>query len=169
MLHLYFGQGKGKTSAAIGLGIRAAGHGKRVLMVQFLKCRESGECLFLKDCKNFTIKRFESEHPFIINPTPAQREKLQKEISIAFDFATQSVTDYNVIILDEVLDAVEFGFLNEEKLISLINIRNNDTEIIFTGRNPSKKLLELTDYATDMKLIKHPYQQGIKARKGIEY
>ena len=172
MLHLYFGNGKGKTSAAIGLGIRACGRGKRVLMVQFLKCQQTGEQLFLQDCEQFVIRRFESQHGFVINPTPDQRELLKSEIAQAFNFAKSEVQAGNcdVLILDEVLDAVELGFLNNAELIALANIGNNkNIELAFTGRKPSDELLEIADYATELKLIKHPYQKGVTAREGIEY
>ena len=172
MLHLYFGMGKGKTSSSIGLGIRAAGRNLRVLMVQFLKCEESGELLFLENSENFTIRRFESKHSFIINPTDSQTELLKKEISVAIEFAKNEINAKNcdVLILDEVLDVVDLGFLDESELISLANIGNNhNVELAFTGRNASDKLIELADYVTDLRLVKHPYEKGITAREGIEY
>ena len=172
MLHLNIGKGKGKTSSAIGLGIRAAGRGKNVLMVQFLKCQETGEMLFLQDCEKFIIKRFESEHGFVIKPNAEQTEQLQREINNAFEFAKSQVENENcdVLILDEVLDAVILGFLSDEQLISLVNIgKNNDVEFVFTGRSASAELINFADYVTDMTLVKHPFQKGIKAREGIEY
>jgi len=171
MLHLNFGNGKGKTSSAVGLGIRSAGRGKNVLMIQFLKCQETGEQLFLRDCPNFIIKRFESEHNFIINPNAEQKAQLTAEIAVAIEFATAQIQERkcDVLILDEVLDAVELGFLDEAKLINLVNIGKNDIEFVFTGRRASAELIDFADYVTDMVSIKHPFQKGVKAREGVEF
>jgi len=171
MLHLYYGNGKGKTSSAIGLGIRAAGRGKNVLMIQFLKCQETGEQLFLSDCQNFDIHRFESEHSFVINPTAEQKIQLTEEIAVAIDFAKEQISNHqcDVLILDEVLDTVILDLLSESELISLINLGKNKIEFVFTGRRASSELIEIADYVTDMMLIKHPFQKGVNARKGIEF
>ncbi|MCL2838777.1 MAG: cob(I)yrinic acid a,c-diamide adenosyltransferase [Oscillospiraceae bacterium] len=171
MLHLYYGDGKGKTSSAVGLGIRAAGRGFGVLMIQFLKCQPSGEVLFLKDCENFTVRRFESEHSFIMDTSESLNEKLKSEIAEAIAFAKNAVAAKacDVLILDEVLDAVDLGFVDEDELISLINIGKNDIELAFTGRRASDRLIERADYVTDLTQVKHPYQKGVIAREGFEY
>jgi len=170
MLHLNIGKGKGKTSSALGLGIRAAGRGLNVLVIQFLKCQQSGEILFLQNCPKFQIRRFESEHGFVIKPTKKQTEQLQKEINDAFEFAKTQVENEkcDVLILDEILDAVTLGLLSDSQLVSLVKF-NNSIEFVFTGRSASTQLIELADYVTDMTLVKHPFQKGIKAREGIEF
>jgi len=169
MLHLYFGNGKGKTSAAIGLGVRACGRGRHVLMAQFLKSQESGEILYFNDCKLFNALQFKANTGFVINPTDEQREQLKEEINLAIKFVESELANYDVIILDEVLDAIDLELLDEEALISRLISGNDNIEFVFTGRRASDRLIELADYVTDMTLVKHPYQRGVKAREGIEY
>ena len=170
MIHLYLGNGKGKTSSAVGLGVRAAGRGLRVLMLQFLKCTPSGEVLFLADCKNFTIKLFESQHNFVKSPLDKENATLKSEITAAFEYAKNALSknEYDVLILDEVLDAAELGFISEASLISLLGI-GYTKEIVLTGRRASEELIKIADYVSEFVLKKHPYQRGINAREGIEF
>ena len=153
MIHIYYGYGKGKTSAAIGLGMRAKGAGKSVSLVQFLKDCNSSE---LKSVP-FDIFKAPGSLPF--NPDESYKEW----VDAACDYIKSCGSD--VIILDEFLDVIP-SFIDEEKALSLIG---KDCEIVITGHKEIKPLFEKADYITFMDKIKHPYDKGVKARKGIEF
>ena len=167
MIHLYYGNGKGKTTAAIGLALRCAGSGKRVLMFQFLKGNDSSE-RSLTDNIIDVVKGKDNEK-FIFNMNKKEKaeaaafytDKLRKIDIIA--------NKYDMIILDEAIDAVNAGFTAEPELIDFIKKHKEKSEIIITGHNPSQKLIDVSDYVTEMRKIKHPFDNGAVARKGIEY
>ena len=138
LIHIYCGDGKGKTTAALGAAVRAAGRGRRVLISRFLKTEDSGEVISFKE---------------------AWRVAAGKE----------GGDGYDLLILDEVIGAVNLGFVDEMALIAALKERPEALEVILTGRNPSEALCSYADYLTEMKLRKHPFTEGIAARKGIEY
>ena len=153
MIHIYYGNGKGKTTAAIGLGIRARGAGLGVSLVQFLKDNKSSEL----GAADFEV--FEAPGSLPFNPG----REYQEWVNSAVSFIENCKSD--VIILDEFLDVIP-DFLSVNKALELIN---RDAEIIITGHKEVKELFEKADYITHMKKEKHPFDKGIKARKGIEY
>ncbi len=144
-IHVYTGDGKGKTTAALGLALRAIGNGFKVIMFQFLKERECGE--HKVRIENFKIIRMKN---FDINEILKEIEK------------------YDVVILDEVFNAIYKGIVKLEDLVSLLKNRPENVEIILTGRNAPKEIIEIADLVTEMRKIKHYYDKGVKARKGIE-
>ncbi len=154
MIHIYYGYGKGKTSSAIGAGMRAKGAGKSVFFAQFLKDNKSSELTVLP----FDI--FEAPESVAFNPDASYKEWTDA----AIDAAKNSPCDF--IILDEFLDVIP-NFVSIAEAIDLL--KNTDKEIIITGHKEIKELFELADYLTFMDKIKHPYDKGVKARKGIEY
>jgi len=153
MLHIYYGNGKGKTTAAIGLGIRARGAGMSVSLVQFLKDCNSSE---LKAVDFEVIKAPESL-PF----NPGREYQAWVDSAICFVESCSS----EVIILDEFLDVIP-DFVSEEQALKLIN---KEAEVIITGHKEIKPLFEKADYITHMEKIKHPFDKGVKARRGIEF
>ena len=153
MLHIYYGNGKGKTTAAIGLGIRARGAGMSVSLVQFLKDCNSSE---LKAVDFEVIKAPESL-PF----NPGREYQAWVDSAICFIESCSS----EVIILDEFLDVIP-DFVSEEQALRLIN---KEAEVIITGHKEIKPLFEKADYITHMEKIKHPFDKGVKARRGIEF
>lgn len=166
MVHIYYGDGKGKTTAAIGLGVRACGAGLKTDMVQFLKTEPTGELQGIAGINGFTIYRFESPHGFLFSMTEEEKTRLQEETQAAMRFALQSEAD--LLILDEVLDAAALGLLPEESLLQLIRMRGGK-ETVLTGHTLPESLADSADYITEMKKHRHPYDQGTAARKGIEY
>ncbi|MCD6472950.1 cob(I)yrinic acid a,c-diamide adenosyltransferase [Candidatus Aerophobetes bacterium] len=172
LIYVYTGDGKGKTTAAIGTGIRAVGHGYKVYMIQFLKggsgFPEYGEIRAIKAFKNFTIEQFGLPH-FVL-PGKTSDEDLMM-ISKALERA-QEVTSsgkYDLVILDEINVAYKLGLLSLKDLLFLLNNKASHTELILTGRGAPPKLVERADLVSEILSIKHPYNSGIKARKGIEY
>lgn len=167
MIHVYTGNGKGKTTAAIGLAVRAAGAGFKVAMIQFLKGQGSNEIKALKTIKNIKIFRFGSKK-FIYK----QADKIDKEEAIrAYKKAKQviSTNNFGLVILDEINLTGFFNILDTSQIIDLIKSTPPNLELVLTGRKIPKNIYQLADYVTEMKEIKHPYQKGILARKGIEY
>ena len=153
MIHIYYGYGKGKTSAAIGLGMRAYGAGKTVALIQFLKDNKSSEL------KSIPFEIFNAPESISFNPD----KSYQLWVDDALGFIENCESD--IIILDEFLDIIP-GFCSEEKALELLN---KDCELVITGHKEQPLLFERADYITHMQKIKHPYDKGVKARKGIEY
>ena len=144
MHHIYTGDGKGKTTAAVGLAVRCAGSGRRVLFTQFLKPAKSGEIEAMEDMENMQIWLCPAEFGFTWQMTDEEKE--------------------------EAKDIYErYIWVNEDELREMLEQFPDDMEVVLTGRNPSEQLCEWADYLTEMKKIKHPFDQGVKARKGIEY
>lgn len=172
LVHIYTGNGKGKTSAAVGLGARACGRGLKVLMVQFLKGTETGEM--------FTIKKLEPDF-VLYRGTPLKKftwemscEELETARNIQneiFDFVEKAVINetWDLIILDEVMAAVNAKFLEKGKVINFIKNKPSNLELVLTGRDSPIEFIELADYVSEIVSVKHPMDKGIYARKGIEF
>lgn len=171
MLHIYHGDGKGKTTAAMGLALRMIGTGNKVFIVQFLKGRPSGEIQSLLKMDRVTVLRGRPDTKFTFQMSAAEmdsvRELHNRQLQLAFSAAEQGSAD--LIVLDEALDAIATGTLEEGMLLELILQNKEKTEIVLTGRNLSAQVLAAADYVTHMKKEKHPYDLGMQARKGIEY
>lgn len=155
MIQIYYGFGKGKTTAAIGQGMRAKGAGNTVTLVQFLKDNKSSELSVLP----FDIFNAPDTLPF--NPG----KEYQAWVDSAIDYIISSKS--NMIILDEFLDVID-SFVPADKALGILDMLNG-REIVITGHKKVEKLFEKADYITFMDKIKHPYDMGVKARKGIEY
>jgi cob(I)alamin adenosyltransferase len=166
-IQIYTGDGKGKTTAAIGLAIRAAGYGMKTYIGQFMKGQHYGELTALRDHPCITIEQYgdvECVH---------REEITQKHIDQAQQGLKQAREamhshQYDIIILDEINVAVWFDLITTEDVIELLNERPKNVEFILTGRRAPKAFLEMADLVSDVKEIKHYYKQGVKARTGIE-
>ena len=164
------GQGKGKTTAALGMGLRALGHNQKVAIIQFIKGGwEPGESLALK---KFGDKlKF---HAFGEGFTWETQDR-NKDINLVKSSWKKAISyikdpNYKLIILDEIIIAIKLGYIDEDEVINGINLRPDFTHVVLTGRGASKKLIDSADLVTEMKLIHHPFrEQGIKAQEGIEY
>ncbi|MBU5321536.1 MAG: cob(I)yrinic acid a,c-diamide adenosyltransferase [Sarcina ventriculi] len=169
---IYTGNGKGKTTAAMGLGFRACGDGMIVHVVQFLKSFNTGELNSAKILgENFKIYRFETPKGFTWQLSNEEKKLLQEEIKKEYDFAMEELLGRrcDVLILDEIMGVLNAGFIKEEDVLRLMDLKPSDMELILTGRNVPEKILEKADLVTEMKEIKHYYKQGVNARKGIEF
>jgi len=174
MVHLYIGKGKGKTTAALGLILRAAGFGKRVYFAQFLKSAttESGELNALKKGKlNITIKKFTDQvHPLFFKKGAFDKKKLKSSIDAALEKVLTIMRQgrYDVIVLDEILNALTGGFCSKTLLKQII-ARAAKAELILTGRDAPADIIARADYVSRINKVKHPFDRGVLARRGIEY
>jgi cob(I)alamin adenosyltransferase len=167
-IQVYTGNGKGKTTAALGLAIRAAGCALRVFIAQFAKKRICGEHIALKRFNDLiTIKRYGSEKFIKGKPSKADiriAQKGLKEVSTAIASGR-----YDMVILDEANDTAAIGLISVENLVELIDSKPDAVELVITGRNAHKNIIRRADLVTEMREVKHYYRKGIGARKGIEY
>ncbi len=165
-VQVYTGNGKGKTTAAWGQAIRASGQGLRVGIIQFFKGKDSGEVKMARKL-NLKVHSFCPVHPFF----GGKKEKLKKECQEGLAFAKEMIQSkkYDLIILDEINIAMRDRLIEVNEVLDLIKKKPKEVELILTGRGAKKKIIEAADLVTEMKEVKHPYQKGIKGRKGIEY
>lgn len=170
LIHIYWGEGKGKTSAALGLVLRAAGAGMRVLFVQFLKDGSSSEIALLERLGIETACCPDIQK-FVFQMTEAERLQAGEEYSRLLSAAVSRCREegFGLLVLDEVIPACQLGLVPETALTDFLRSRPSELEVVLTGREPSPALLKLADYVTEMKKLRHPYDRGIQARKGIEF
>lgn len=169
LIHVVSGNGKGKTTSALGLALRAAGHGFRTLMIQFMKkgC-DYGELTTVKGIPEISIIQFGT-------PEFVDKEKPKKidfdEAKAALNRARVAIVDENwdFLILDEINVAIYFNLLSETEVLDLIKQKPKNLELVLTGRNASNSLIQLADYHIEICEYKHPYQRDILARKGVEF
>jgi len=172
LVHIYMGDGKGKTTAAIGLGVRACGRGMKVLMVQFLKSIHSGEMCSLKSLEpNFVLRRGTESGKFTWQMDRDEKNRAAAEQQELFNCAADAARngECDILILDEVLGAVSASMLDREQLVSFIKNKPDRLELVLTGRNADDELVGLADYVSEIRAVKHPAEKGIQARKGIEF
>jgi len=165
-IHVYTGDGKGKTSAALGIAVRALGRGMRVCIVQFMKGMESGEHLFFKNVPGIVIKRFGSGE-FVKEATPDDK-------ALAYEALRYAITqmnsgDFDVLILDEINVAMSMHLLSVNDVRKMLEKKPENIEIVLTGRNAPAEIIEIADVVTEMRELKHYYRKGVEAREGIEY
>lgn len=171
-VQIYTGDGKGKTTAAIGLGIRAAGNDMIVYMIQFLKSGKSGEIRSINKLEpNFKVYNFEKERGFFWTLNEEEKKELKCEIDEAYKFCIETIKNNrcDILILDEIMGALSNKLLSEQQIIDLIESKPRNMEIIMTGRNVPESVINKADLVTEMKEIKHYFNNGISARLGIEY
>jgi cob(I)alamin adenosyltransferase len=169
-IQVYTGDGKGKTTCALGLALRAVGHGLKVYMVQFMKGRETGEARVAaaRLTPDMTLRYF--GRPGLVNlrtPAPADLALIQE----AWDLARQVILagEHDLVILDEINLALTFNLLPREEVLQVLRQRPSGVEVVLTGRQAPPELVELADLVTEMRPIKHYYEAGVKARPGIEW
>lgn len=171
-VQVYTGDGKGKTTAAVGLAVRAAGDGYKVIMVQFLKSGSTGELNSAKLLHpNFVIRRFEKPRGFFWTLNEEEKLELKKEIGEAYEFCISTLKEVgcDILILDEVMGALSNKLICDEQIQDLISLKPENMELILTGRNAPQSIIDKADLVTEMKGVKHYFEQGISAREGIEY
>ena len=187
LVHVYTGNGKGKTTASLGLAMRALGHDLRVYMAQFMKMGYTGEIINVKrndlpiDIEPFSVKctndamhqlqirqgTFEGYCRQCFAPAEYDREKALE----AFEHSKAAATSglYDLVILDEINVVLSKGLLETARVLELIGSKHRNTELVLTGRNAPREIMEKADYVTEMTAIKHPMNSGVTARKGIEF
>ncbi len=189
LIHIYTGEGKGKTTSALGMAVRAVGNGLKVVMIQFLKTSNrygelkgaqkltpgfeivqmGPECVRLqndpsadKECIGCMECHVDRDNPRVSDLEAARH---------ALEFAEKCVSggEYDLVILDEINYAVDFNLLSADEVISVLKKKGEAVEVVLTGRSAHPALIEMADYATEMREVKHPWRAGATARKGIEY
>lgn len=170
LIHIYTGDGKGKTTAAVGLAVRASGAKKKVLFCQFLKGRDTSELAPLKTL-GIELMRAEKVQKFFQQMSEEEKKICVKSHQLCYNTIKDKMLSsfYDMIIIDEAFAAIHFGLIDAEELLYLARQKPQSLELVFTGRNAPKEFIALADYVSQIKEVKHPYQKGISARKGIEY
>lgn len=171
-VQVYTGDGKGKTTAAVGQAMRAVGNGLRVYMLQFLKTDPTGELEIANLIGDkFQIFRFESKKGFFWTLNEEEKRVLKREIDEAYNFAVDIIKNNScdVFILDEIMGVLSNKLLSEEQVLELIDNKPINMELILTGRNVPDSIKSKADLVTEMKEIKHYMEKGVYVRKGIEY
>lgn len=173
LIHIYTGEGKGKTTAGLGLCLRAAGSGMKVLIARFLKTNESAELKALEKFDNVDLVANKKSFGFSKTWKNDPERKMQAEeyYSMMLDEALTRAVEggYDLLLLDEIIASVRLEVVDKDKLLDFLKNKPEKLEVIMTGRNPIPELLELADYVSEIKKIKHPFDKGIMAREGIEY
>lgn len=169
LIHLYCGDGKGKTSAAVGLAVRASGAGKQVVFTQFFKDGSSSEIESLKRLPGIRTIHANTVKGFYHAMTPEQREQAREDYTALFRQVTDAARDADLLILDEIVSACNRGVVPETLVTDFLRCKSQQLEVVLTGRDPSPGLTELADYITEMRKLRHPFDRGIPARKGIEF
>jgi len=172
-VHIYTGRGKGKTTAALGMALRAAGHGQKVLILQFIKGSwKTGESRMMKRLAP-EIEMIQLGKGFLriengkVRITPRDRDRAEQ----AFSTASKKINDggYDLVILDEIINIIAYGLIEPAQVIHLLEGRPPHTTVVLTGRGATPELVDIADTVSEIREIKHAYSRGIKAKKGIEY
>ncbi|UCE98524.1 MAG: cob(I)yrinic acid a,c-diamide adenosyltransferase [Dehalococcoidia bacterium] len=170
MVAIFTGDGKGKTTAAIGTVVRAAGHGFRACIICFLKGKDyiHGENSILSKLPNVTLTNF-GQAGWVNRENINPEHKKQAGLALAAAKEAINSDKYDIIVLDEINITIDLGLIDLDKVIKLIKDRPKKMELILTGRYANPKLLQMADLVTEMKNIKHPFMRGVTARRGIDY
>ncbi len=170
LIILYTGEGKGKTTAALGLVLRAVGYNKKCLIVQFGKAWFTGELVGIKNLPNVKIIQGGKGFLDILGSKVSKQEHI-KATSSAFEILYKEVTtgNWDIVVADEIVGAVASKVLPLTKALQLIKSKPVKMDLVLTGHYAHKKLIDMSDLVTEMKEIKHPFQKGILAKKGIDF
>ncbi len=166
LVHVYTGDGKGKTTAALGLAIRAAGQGMKVAFIQFIKGEPCGEHIFVKQYHPFEIVQISSGDSF-----QKSKQQLSQEAQQTLTYATEQMLsgNYDLVVLDEIFVAINQGLITTKQVLDLLDSMPATVELVLTGRNAAPEITQRADLVTEMLMIKHPFTGGTNARRGIEY
>lgn len=171
-VHIYCGDGKGKTTAAVGLAVRAAGRGKKVLIARFLKTDDSGEVPVLGDIPGITVIPCKKTFGFYFQMTEEQKKEAALYYGGLFQTTSARAVEesFDLLILDEIMAVVNYKLVDEEAVINFIKTRPGKLELVLTGRDPSEAVAAQADYISEIRMVRHPYDtEGLPARMGIEY
>ncbi len=166
LIHVYTGDGKGKTTAALGLAMRAAGQGMKVAFIQFLKGLPCGEHFFVQQHNSFEIVQISIGDSF-----KKSKEQASQEAQQTLAHAEQEILSgkYDLVVLDEIFIAINQGLITIKQVLDLLDSKPTSTELVLTGRKAPPEIAQRADLVTEMLMIKHPFTEGTNARRGIEY
>lgn len=170
LIHIYCGDGKGKTTACLGLALRCAGGGNRVLLVQFLKGRPTGELRSLACIPNIEVMRGKETMKFTFQMSEEEKHQVLLEHEQLFAQVIEKCEKEKIdlVIFDEIIGACNTGVFKSDKVLNFLENKPIGLEVVLSGRNPQPEFVALADYVSEIKKIKHPYDKGIPARTGIE-
>ncbi len=170
LIHIYTGDGKGKTTAAVGLAVRCAGSGENVVFCQFLKDNQSSELSILRQIPQITLVQAAPTHVFYKNMTVEQQAEARLVCRELLERAITAATEKNarLLVLDEAVAAYNHQMLDRERLLAFLRAKPAELEVVLTGRDPAPELIAPADYVSEVKKLKHPFERGIPARRGIE-
>lgn len=170
LIHVYMGEGKGKTTATAGLAIRAAGRGKKVVYLQFLKSGVSGEINIMQEIENISVIRNDESFDFVWNLSEEEKAGLtvlqNNNLALALNKIAEEHID--MLVMDELFSAYNTKTIDTEKVKSFVLNKPEHLELVMSGHEPDMFFIEHADYVTNMEKIKHPYDKGVTARIGIE-
>lgn len=170
LIHIYCGDGKGKTTCSVGLTVRASGYGLHVMFMQFLKTGDSSELKILKSLPGIEVYNAEPVKKFSFQMTEEEKKATSdlnaKQFREVADMMYKE--HFDLLVLDECLGAIEAGLLEEKVIKEFLDNRPEQLEVVLTGRNPSDELVEMADYVSRIDKVKHPFDEGVPAREGIE-
>lgn len=169
LLHIYCGDGKGKTTAAVGLAVRNAGAGGKVVFAQFFKDGSSSEIAVLKAIPGITVLNCTTHYGFYKRMSEETKEKARRDYTALLVTALEQAEKADLLILDEAVSAYTHEMFPREKLLEFLDSATEHLEVVLTGRNPAPELMERADYLTEMCCRRHPFEKGIPARRGIEF
>ena len=171
LIHIYCGDGKGKTTMGVGLSIRAAGYQKKVLYVNFLKNNDSGELTVMQQLSQIDVILAEKEFGFIFQMDEKEKEQARQYYTERFRMVCKKVMEqpYDMLVLDESIASYNLEMIPRQEFITFLKNKPGNLEVVMTGRDPQPELMELADYISDVHMVKHPYMKGVPAREGIEY
>ena len=171
MIHIYCGDGKGKTTAATGLAVRAAGSGMKVLFARFLKNENSAELCVLDQIPGIEVIHLPKSYGFYNTQSEeekAETKQMYEELwKYALDRAKNGACD--MLVMDEFMAAYRYGLIPNEEAVQFLKDRPDNLEVVLTGRDPSEDLIRIADYVSEIRKVKHPFDCGVYARRGIEY
>lgn len=170
LIHVYHGDGKGKTTCGMGLCVRAAGAGKKVLIYQFLKSEKSSERSIMAQIPGITLKEGKQSVKFVFQMTEEEKAEERKYYTEKFKEICKEVVegDYDLLYMDEVLHVINQGMVDEELVLDFLKNKPEKLEVVMNGYNPSPAICEAADYISFIQKQKHPFDKGIPARVGIE-
>lgn len=171
MIHIYCGDGKGKTTAAIGLAVRAAGTGMKVLFGRFLKNEESGELSVLDGISNIEVLHLQKSFGFYKTLSRTEQLEMKHTYEALWQTIQEKIAtgDYDMLVMDEIMATLGYHMIEEGDILDFLSQKPEKLEVVMTGRNPSEAMIEMADYVSEIRKIKHPFDQKVGARKGIEY
>lgn len=171
LVSVYTGPGRGKTTAALGLALRVLGWGGRVCMVQFIKgYAELGELRFAAEFhERFIVRQFAEDKSPSIRTDDVLARREAAEAAMAFTEEAVASGEYDLVILDEINNALHYNLVSLARVTKIIRGKPKHVELVLTGRSAPAEICEMADYVTEMSLVKHPFQKGITARRGVDY
>lgn len=171
LIHIHCGDGQGKTTAALGLTMRAIGHGRRVMLVQFLKNGRSGELAAMRSIPGIHVLSGAKNTPFSNVMTDEDKAEVSKQHLLHLNLAIRAAKagEIDMLVLDEALEAARIGMLPADELLAFLREKPPALEVLLTGRNATEEFLAIADYISEVHCVRHPYDKGIMAREGIEY